>query len=234
MPRSGTGRSGGRCAHVMITLPPLPYDLNALAPTISARTLEFHHGKHHAAYVKKTNELAKARGLDGARLEEIVRKAAEAEDQALFNQAAQAWNHAFFWESMAPAGQAGAPEGTLLDMIARSFGDVERFKAAFVQEGGAHFGSGWIWLLLDGAGALKLATTHDAGNPLMSAQTFPLFTCDLWEHAYYLDHQNDRPGFLKAWLDGVCNWQFATRQLTLAREGKNGWRHPAPSMALAD
>jgi len=209
----------------MFELPPLPYDYDALEPTISAETLQFHHDKHHKAYVEKTNTLAKKAGLDGRPLEEVVREAKKRGDQGLFNNAAQAWNHAFFWRCMSP--QTAQPSGALAQAIDQAFGGLDGFKKAFAEEGEAHFGSGWVWLAA-GADGLKVISTHDAEDTLVRDGLFPLLVCDLWEHAYYLDYQNDRPGFLKRWLAEVVNWSFAERQFAAANGQGEGFRFPQP------
>ena len=210
----------------MFELPQLPYDYDALEPTLSAETLHFHHDKHHKAYVEKTNKLAQQAGLDGRPLEEVVREAQKRGDKKLFNNAAQAWNHAFFWQCMTPdGGQAG---GALAQAIGQAFGDLDAFKDAFADQGVEHFGSGWVWLVT-GTEGLKVVTTHDADDILVRDGVFPLLVCDLWEHAYYLDYQNDRARFLKAWLDKCANWAFAERQLAASNGQGDGFRYPAPS-----
>jgi Fe-Mn family superoxide dismutase len=210
----------------MYQLPPLPYDEDALEPTISAETLRFHHDKHHRAYVDKTNKLAKAAGLDGRPLEEVVREAKKGGDKKLFNNGAQAWNHAFFWQCMTP--ETALPSGALAQAIDKAFGSLNEFKTAFAEQGAEHFGSGWVWLVT-GAEGLSVITTHDADDVLAREGVFPLLVCDLWEHAYYLDYQNDRPGFLAAWLDKAANWAFAERQLAAANGQGAGFRYPAPT-----
>jgi len=212
----------------MYELPPLPYDYDALEPAVSAETLQFHHDKHHKAYVDKTNKLAAEAGLDGKPLEAVVREAKAAGKQGLFNNAAQAWNHAFFWQSMTP--ERAAPGGDLAKAIAQAFGSQEAFEAAFAEEGVGHFGSGWVWLVT-GSDGLKVISTHDADDTLVREGLFPLLVCDLWEHAYYLDYQNDRGGFLKRWLAEVANWAFAERQLAAANGQGDGFRYPAPGGA---
>jgi Fe-Mn family superoxide dismutase len=207
----------------MLELPPLPYPEDALEPVISARTMSFHHGKHHAAYVRKTNALAETAGLSGRGLDDIIKAAAStgvalvnsgsAPRKSLYNNAAQAWNHGFFWRSMTPT--ASRPVGDLEGLITARFGTHEALKAAFVNAGTGHFGSGWLWLVLRG-NALRLATTHDARNFVTRPDVIPLLVCDLWEHAYYLDHQNDRGAFLAAWFDQLANWPFALEQLSAA------------------
>jgi Fe-Mn family superoxide dismutase len=215
----------------MITLPDLPYPYEALAPVISAETMHFHHDKHHATYVKTTNELLAQSGGAPRDLETIVADAHRSGNQKLFNNAAQAWNHAFFWKCMSSDRQD--PAGDLAGAIGSAFNDLAGLKNAFVAEGAGHFGSGWVWLLADAGGALKLQSTHDAANHLTETGVTPLLVCDLWEHAYYLDHQNDRKGFLEAWFDALPNWDFAVSQLSAARSRGQGWRYPAPSRSLA-
>ncbi len=196
-----------------IQLPPLPYDKAALEPHISARTLEFHHDKHHAAYVKKTNELIAGTPLESADLETIVRKAKAEGETKLFNQSAQAWNHDFQWRSYSPTG-GGAPSGALAERLQRDLGGVEKFAEAFKTQATEHFASGWAWLVLDGE-TLKIATYHDADTPLVHG-VVPLVTLDLWEHAYYLDYQNLRPDYVAAFLASLINWEFATANLAAA------------------
>ena len=210
----------------MFTLPDLPYPFEALEPVISARTLHFHHDKHQAAYVKTVNELlAKVDGGDKHEpLEGVVRAAAAAGDKKLFNNAAQIWNHTFFWASMSPRREP--PSVDLAAAIAKGFGDLAGLKTAFVTEGAGHFGSGWVWLVAGRGGDLTIRATHDADDTLTQDGTMPLLVCDLWEHAYYLDHQNDRKGFLEAWFDALPNWTLAGAQLAAARAGAPGWRHP--------
>ncbi len=192
-------------------LSPLPYAVNALEPHISARTLEFHHGKHHQTYVTNLNNLVKDQPLADASLEEIIRKTANDEKQAgVFNNAAQVWNHDFFWKSM-KAGGGGHPSGKLASAIDRDFGGVDQFREQFKQAALTQFGSGWAWLVEDG-GKLKIAKTSNAGNPMTAGQK-PLLTCDVWEHAYYLDFQNRRADFVQAFLDHLANWDFAAKNL---------------------
>src|SRR5512143_4017844 len=185
----------------MFILPELPYGYDALSPTLSADTLRVHHDKHHKAYVEKTNSLARKAGLEGRALEEIVREARRRGDASLFNNAAQAWNHAFFWNCMTP--QKQAPSGRLAPELEKAFGGLDAFKKAFVEEGAGHFASGWVWLVTSGQG-LQVISTHDADDILVREGLFPLLACDLWEHAYYLDYKNDRAGFLKRWFDEVA------------------------------
>jgi Fe-Mn family superoxide dismutase len=218
----------------MFILPKLPYDYDALEPAVSSDTLQFHHDKHHKAYVDKTNELAPKAGLEGRPLEDVVREAARTGEKKLFNNAAQAWNHAFFWNCMAPkAGRGdGRPGGDLGRQIDQAFGSFENFREAFIEEGANHFASGWVWLVA-GSQGLQVISTHDADDTLPKDGIFPLLVCDLWEHAYYLDYQNDRKGFLKRWVDEVANWDFAADQLAAANGRGQGFRYPASSQAQA-
>jgi len=210
----------------MFKLPDLPYAQSALEPVISARTLEFHHGKHHATYVKTLNELLEKKGQTPASLETVIQEAARSRDEAkLFNNAAQVWNHTFFWTVMTPDRQQ--PTGELLTAITQAFGDVAGLKKAFVEEGAAHFGSGWVWLVANAEGVLKVISTHDADDTVPKPGLTPLLVCDVWEHAYYLDHQNNRKGFLEAWFDALPNWSFAATQFAAANGRGEPWRHPA-------
>jgi Fe-Mn family superoxide dismutase len=218
----------------MYALPDLPYAYDALQPTVSDKTLHFHHDKHHAGYVTKLNAMAKEAGLDGKPLEEVVRAAKSQGLKPLFNNAAQAWNHAFFWESMRAAqaedGGGGVPGGDFAAAIASAFGGQDQLKDAFVKEGVGHFASGWVWLVSEG-GALKVISTHDADDTLPQDGVTPLLVCDLWEHAYYLDHQNDREAFLKAWFDNLANWAFAEVQFKAAAGNGQAYVYPAPTAA---
>ncbi|HTX48345.1 MAG TPA: superoxide dismutase [Caulobacteraceae bacterium] len=208
----------------MFPLPELPYAYTALEPVISARTLRFHHDKHHRAYVEATNDLLPPRGA-GASLEDVIRRAPALHDgTALFNNAAQAWNHAFFWVSM--TGRRDKPSTELIDAITASFGDLRGLRERFVEAGATHFGSGWVWLASNNLGRLSLKTTHDAGNLLSEPDAMPLLTCDLWEHAYYLDHQNDRRAFLAGWFDLLANWSLASVQFAAARGVGEAWHYP--------
>jgi len=211
----------------MFTLPDLPYAYDALEPTMSARTLHFHHDKHHAAYIKALNELLDRAGPTTDRLEDVIRQSADAGPDAskLFNNAAQAWNHAFFWPSMAP--EASKPSGDLDAAIRASFGGLAQLREAFAKAGVAHFGSGWVWLVADG-GKLAVKSTHDAHDIITDGGGFPLLVCDLWEHAYYLDYQNDRKAFLDAWFDAPANWSFASSQLAASAGKGDPWCFSAP------
>jgi Fe-Mn family superoxide dismutase len=216
----------------MFPLPDLPYPYNALEPVISDRTMHFHHDKHHATYVKTLNELVEKAGKSPASLEDLIREAAkDADSRKLFNNAAQAWNHAFFWAAMSPDREH--PKGELADAIKAAFGDVDGLKQAFVTEGANHFGSGWVWLVADKNGAVSVRSTHDADDTLTKEGLTPLLVCDLWEHAYYLDHQNDRKGFLEAWFDALPHWEFAGFQLAAAKGQGEPWRYPHASPVKA-
>jgi Fe-Mn family superoxide dismutase len=215
----------------MFPLPDLPYAHDALAPAMSDKTLQFHHDKHHAAYVKTLNQLLAKAGTSPASLEEVIREAAKAGEKKLFNNAAQAWNHGFFWLSMTPA--AEKPAGDLAQAVTDAFGDVATLKTKFVEEGVGHFGSGWVWLLAGESGKLEIRSTHDAEDLVNHEGVTPLIVCDLWEHAYYLDRQNDRKGFLETWFDTLANWSFAAKQYAAARGQGEAWRYPAPSAADA-
>ena len=197
-------------------LPPLPYAGDALEPHISARTLSFHHGKHHKAYVDKTNELIEGTALEKLSLVDLIRAAAKDRDkQALFNNAAQMWNHDFYWRSMSPAG-GGAPKGPLAQRIERDFGSLEKFKDAFKAEAVGQFGSGYCWLVLGADGKLAITTTANAETPVADRTQVPLLTTDIWEHSYYLDYQNRRPVYLDAFLEHLVNWDFAAANLEAA------------------
>lgn len=210
----------------MQILPELPYSLDDLAPFVSKETLHFHHDKHHRAYVDKTNELATAAGLSGLRLEDLVREARARRNNALFNNAAQAWNHGFFWQCMHAPGGDG-PSNGLLRGIIETFDTLEGLKSAFVDEGVGHFGSGWVWIVA-GPEGLKVVSTHDADDMLIHAEVTPLLVCDLWEHAYYLDYKNDRKSYLQRWFDNIANWAFADAQIALADCEGPGFRYPSP------
>lgn len=189
------------------TLPDLPYARDALAPHISGETLDFHHGKHHKAYVDKANDLVKGTQLEGADLETTIRSAWERKDTALFNNAAQIWNHTFYWNSMSPDG-GGKPSGKLAEAIDRDFGSFEKFADAFKTAGAGQFGSGWAWLVVRD-GKLEIRKTPNAETPITEAGVTPLLTMDVWEHAYYLDFQNRRPDYMGAFLENLVNWEFA-------------------------
>ena len=189
-----------------VTLPDLPYSKEALAPVISAKTLEFHHGKHHKTYVETTNKLIAGTEMEKADLETIIKKSVG--DQAktgLFNNSAQVWNHTFFWNCMKPNG-GGAPNGPIADKIKGVWGDYKKFAEELKNAGVTQFGSGWAWLVLDG-GDLKITKTANADTPI-AHNLKPLLTIDVWEHAYYLDYQNRRADFLAAVIEKLINWDF--------------------------
>jgi Fe-Mn family superoxide dismutase len=197
------------------TLPALPYAENALEPVISSKTISFHHGKHHKAYVDKLNELIAGTPYESMSLEEIVAKSAKSEkDKAIFNNAGQAWNHDFYWKSMAaPAGgKGGEPAGKIKDALQSSFGGLKEFQEAFAKAAVAQFGSGWAWLVKGKDGKLKITTTSNADTPIAHGET-ALLTADVWEHAYYLDYQNRRPDHVKDWVEKLANWSFAEKNL---------------------
>lgn len=191
-------------------LPNLPYAKDALAPTMSAETLDFHYGKHHKAYVDKTNLLAPDAGLGDAKLSEVIRQAKATGNKGLFNNSAQIWNHSFFWQSLTPDYQA--PSGKLAEMITAGFGSTEALVKKLVDESVNHFASGWGWLILDGD-SLKVTSLHDADSPVAYEGMKPLLTVDVWEHAYYIDYRNARPGYLEAITSKLLNWEFAAQNL---------------------
>lgn len=193
------------------TLPELPYAKDALAPHISAETLGFHHGKHHAAYVSKMNAAIEGTAKADLPLEDLIRAAARDGDQGLFNNAAQTWNHTFYWNSMSPKG-GGAPKGDLAERIDRDFGSLDGFRKAFADAGATQFGSGWAWLIVRD-GKLEVRKTLNAETPLTEDGAVPLLTMDVWEHAYYLDFQNRRPDYIETFLDKLVNWEFAASNL---------------------
>lgn len=184
-------------------LEPLPYSPDALAPHLSRETLSLHHGKHHAGYVKKLNALVADTPLANADLESLVRTA----EGPIFDAAAQIWNHDFYWRSMTPHG-GGAPESALLSAIRADFGSTARFRNAFIDAGDAHFGSGWVWLVCSGE-RLRVASTHDADGPLRHGE-IALLCADLWEHSYYVDYRNERKKYLRAFVDDLVSWDFAS------------------------
>jgi len=195
-------------------LPALPYPADALKPYMSAETFSFHHGKHHAAYVANLNKLIEGTDLANKSLEEIIKATfGDPSKAGIFNNAAQVWNHTFFWESMKPGG-GGAPTGPIADKINADFGGYDKFAEAFKTAAATQFGSGWAWLVLD-SGTLKVTKTPNAENPLVHGQT-PLLTLDVWEHAYYLDYQNRRPDFISAYLEHLVNWDAANARLAAA------------------
>ena len=192
------------------TLPELPYAKDALAPHMSAETLEFHHGKHHKAYVDKTNGMLADKGLENASLIEVIKSASERGDKPLFNNSAQIWNHSFFWQCLAPAGST-KPSGKLAEMIASEFGDHATLVEKLAKEATDHFASGWGWLVLENS-KLKVTSLHDADTPVAHG-LIPLLTLDVWEHAFYIDYRNERPKFLKTVLENIVNWDFVAQNL---------------------
>ncbi len=195
-------------------LPPLPYADTALEPHMTAKTFSFHHAKHHQAYVTNLNNLVKDTPLADASLEEVIKASAgDAAKAGIFNNAAQVWNHTFFWNSMKPNG-GGKPTGAIAAKIDADLGGYDKFVEAFKAAGTTQFGSGWAWLVVEG-GKLKVTKTGNADTPLVHGQT-ALLTIDVWEHAYYLDYQNRRPDFISAFLDHLVNWDFANANLAKA------------------
>jgi len=182
-------------------LPELPYAKNALEPHISAETLEFHYGKHHATYVDKLNGMIEGTEFESASLEEIILGASG----GIFNNAAQIWNHSFYWDGLSPNG-GGEPEALLADAIDSEFGSFEQFKEAFTASALGNFGSGWTWLVKNSSGSLEIVNTDDAANPMSEGHT-PILTCDVWEHAYYIDYHNKRPDYINAFWS-LLNWDF--------------------------
>ena len=193
-----------------IELPALPYAQDALAPVVSAETLSFHYGKHHKAYVDNLNKLVAGTDLAEAALEKVVATVAGKADKAgVFNNAAQVWNHTFFWNSM-KAGGGGAPTGALADAINRKWGSFDEFKKAFQASAVGNFGSGWTWLVKKPDGTVDIVNTSGAGTPL-NTENKALLTIDVWEHAYYIDYRNARPKFVETFLASLANWDFAAR-----------------------
>ncbi len=201
-----------------ISLMPLPYAKDALEPRISSKTLELHHGAHHKAYVDKANAAIEGTDLANENLNRIVIAAKQKGDQGLFNNAAQTWNHGFYWHSLSP--EQTAPSAELAQAIERDFGSQDDLIEKLKDEGTKHFGSGWAWLVQDGS-ALKVISTHDAETPITGAAN-PLLTVDVWEHAYYLDVQNRRPEYLSNVIGGMLNWTFASENFARG----SAWQYP--------
>jgi superoxide dismutase, Fe-Mn family len=198
-------------------LPPLPWAQNALEPVISARTIGLHYGKHHAAYVKNLNELVAGTRFADMPLEHVIAASVGSEEtKKIFNNAAQAWNHAFFWKCLKPGG--GEPGRAIARRIDESFGGYAQFKEKFSKAAVDDFGSGWVWLVARGD-KLEILATSNAGNPLTMGAT-PLLALDVWEHAYYLDYENRRPEFVEAVVGKLLNWDFAAEQLDKAGSGE--------------
>ena len=196
------------------TLPELPYSKDALAPHISANTLDFHYGKHHQAYVTNLNKLVEGTPLEKASLEQVIQESAkDASKAGIFNNSAQVWNHTFYWHSMKPNG-GGKATGDVAKKIEQDFGSFEKFVEEFKNAGTTQFGSGWAWLVLDG-GKLKVTKTPNADLPMVHGQK-ALLTMDVWEHAYYLDFQNRRPDYIGTFLDKLVNWDFVNKNLQAA------------------
>jgi len=188
-------------------LPKLPYSMEALEPYISKETLQYHYGKHHQAYVNKLNIALPNSEFENASLEEIMLKSSG----GIFNNAAQIWNHTFYWNCLSPEG-GNEPTGAVADAINQAFGSFSNFKEKFSQAAAGHFGSGWAWLVKDSSGVLEVITTHDAGNPKTDSKT-PLLTCDVWEHAYYIDTRNDRVKYIENFWN-LVNWDFVAQNLS--------------------
>ena len=203
-----------------IAFPDLPYSHDALSPAISDETLKTHHGKHHKAYVDKTNAAIEGTDLADASLEDIIASADSKGNSGLFNNSAQSWNHAFYWHSMAPNG--GKPSGDLASAIDSAFGSLDALLEKLQSAGAGHFASGWVWLAADSSGKLSIEETHDAGT-LAIGDKNPLLTLDVWEHAYYLDHKNVRPDYLKAVSTKHINWDFAAENYARG----NTWKYPS-------
>lgn len=211
------------------TLPDLPFAKDALAPHMSAETLEFHHGKHHRAYVDKVNALVgEDDDLAAASLVELIRLARDKGAKPLFNNAAQHWNHSFFWQCLAPP-QGQRPTGKLAELIDEGFGGTDQLLAKLKEEAVAHFASGWAWLVLDN-GKLKVTSLHDADTPVAYPDMQPLLTLDVWEHAYYIDYRNERPKFAEAVLANIVNWEFVAKNL----DGEGVSRADQAAKAMAD
>ena len=187
------------------TLPPLPYPYDSLAPAYSKETLEYHHGKHHKAYVDKLNELQKGTEFENMELEDVIKKSSG----GIYNQAAQIWNHTFFWNCMKPNG-GGEPTGALSEAINKKWGSYADFKKAFVTSAVGNFGSGWTWLVKKADGSVDIVNMGAAGTPLTTGDT-AVFTVDVWEHAYYIDYRNLRQKFVETYLDKLANWEFAAK-----------------------
>ncbi|KGE04725.1 superoxide dismutase [Fe] [Pseudohaliea rubra] len=188
-------------------LPPLPYEQNALEPHISAETLEFHYGKHHKTYVDKLNGLVGGTDMESKSLEDVITSS----EGGVFNNAAQIWNHTFYWHCLAPNG-GGAPTGKLADAIDAAFGSFDKFKEEFTASAVNNFGSGWTWLVQKGDGSVAIVNTSNAGTPLTDSSVTPLLTVDVWEHAYYIDYRNARPKYMEAFWN-LVNWEFAASNM---------------------
>lgn len=196
-----------------IELPDLPYSRDALAPHISEKTLDFHYGKHHQAYVTNLNKMIDGTNLANSSLVEIIKNTSgEKDSQGIFNNAAQVWNHSFYWHSMSPNG-GGKPSGKIADALNASFRSYDNFVEQFKSKGGGQFGSGWAWLVKKSDGSLDVMNTPNAETPLTDESLTPLLTMDVWEHAYYLDYQNSRPNYMNSFLSNLINWEFAEQNM---------------------
>jgi superoxide dismutase, Fe-Mn family len=193
------------------TLPDLPFQKEALGDYMSAETLDYHHGKHHKAYVDKTNGMLGDKGLEGAALTDVIRAAKERGDNGLFNNSAQIWNHSFYWQCLAPP-QGQRPTGQLAEMIDDAFGSTGNLLAKLKEEAVSHFSNGWAWLVLD-RDHLRITSLHDADTPVIYEGMQPLLTLDVWEHAYYIDYRNARPDFAEKVLGNIVNWDFVAQNL---------------------
>ena len=199
-----------------IKLPELPYATDALEPHISTDTMELHYGKHHRGYVDKLNKLIEGTRFEDMPLEQIIVSARESAEIDILNNAAQVWNHTFFWQSLSATGQS-EPVGRIRDLIEDEFGDIDKFKKAFRDAATSQFGSGWTWLVLD-SGKLRIMSTTNAESPVGTHMT-PLLTLDVWEHAYYLDYQNERARYVDAFLDKLIDWRFALDNVQVGEKG---------------
>ena len=199
-----------------IKMPKLPYELNALEPCISAETMSYHYDRHHRGYVRKLNGLIEGTPYEGLDLEMIIKRSRTAADIDVFNNAAQAWNHAFLWDSMSPNG-GGEPLGRISELVEESFGDFTAFRDEFAAKAAKLFGSGWVWLVEDN-GSLRILPTANADSPVGTASA-PLLVLDVWEHAYYVDYRNDRKKYVESFLDNLINWKFAAANLADKRGG---------------
>ena len=206
-----------------IKLPELPYAMDSLEPHISTDTMELHYGTHHRGYVDKLNKLIEGTHFEDMPLEQIIVSARESAEIDILNNAAQAWNHAFFWQSLSPTGQS-EPVGRIRDLIEDEFGDIDEFKEKFRAAATTQFGSGWTWLVLD-AGKLRIMSTTNADSPIGTHMT-PLLTLDVWEHAYYLDYQNERAKYVDAFLDKLIDWRFALDNVQVGEKGEEKEQGP--------
>ncbi|MDE8650657.1 superoxide dismutase [Novosphingobium album (ex Liu et al. 2023)] len=227
-PRTNETRAQLDSGSLVFALPPLPYGLKDLEPVLSAETLEIHHGKHHARYVETLNRLLAEQNFTAHTLEEIIRVAQRSGAKGLFNNAAQAWNHSFFWESM--AAKPSQPSGPLADAISAAFGSLDGLGQRFAAEGAGHFGSGWVWLIAK-HDKLEVISTHDAATPIAEDGVTALLACDVWEHAYYIDYRQDRATWLASWWNKLANWRFAERQYGAALGRGEPWHYPTPTTA---